>query len=305
MSRKEFKLLPHTKEKIYGLSRNSLQFFPWSIKTFDIEKAWKFSEGEDIVVGVIDTGCDTNHEDIKDNLMPGFNFIDNSPSVYDGNGHGTHVAGTVAALNNSIGMVGISPRTKILPVKALDDNGYGQNSHITNAIMWAVDHGADILTMSLGSPHPSRNVEKAIEYAVRNNVLVFCAAGNSGNNSDIQYPAKFDTTISIGAINHNLEICDFSCCGNELDFLAPGEDIVSATPGNNYTKMSGTSMATPFAVGCAALFLSLKKQKSGEIKNLKNKQYLINEFKENAMPLKGKYSGDKRYEGYGIIRPKV
>jgi subtilisin family serine protease len=297
MFKKDYKLLPHTKEPIYGLSTQSVQFMPWPITKFKVDKAWSLSQGQDVVVAVIDTGCDIHHEDILENILLGFNAINNSTTVMDGNGHGTHVTATISASNNSIGMVGVAPRTKILPVKALGDDGYGSNNSIAKGIMWSVDNGANIITMSLGSPHPSRILEKSLDYASKNNVLVFCAAGNSGNNTDILYPARYSNTISIGAINHKLEICEFSCCGDELDFLAPGEDIVSAAPGNNYTKMSGTSMATPFAVGCASLFLSSLANKKIDQKSL------IEAFSKNTLKLKGRYSGDKKYEGNGIIQP--
>ena len=152
--------------------------------------------------------------------------------------------------------------------------------------------------MSLGSPLTDKYLEKSIEYAVENNVVIFCAAGNSGNNMDIMYPAKLDTTISVGSIGRNLEISNFSCCGDELDFVAPGEDIISCVPNNSYASMSGTSMATPYAVGCASLLLSYKNLA------IKHKNEYIQEFKKEAIHIKGMYSGQKRYEGNGIILPK-
>lgn len=301
MKRRECSLLPHIRTDLYGFNSKSMQLIPWALKEFKVQKAWNYSEGRDVVVGVIDTGCDINHDDIKDNLLPGKNIVDNNNNPQDDNGHGTHVAGTVAAINNGYGVVGVSPKTKILPVKVLDSDGVGSMRDVANGIYWAVDHGAEILTMSLGSPNASRLVEKAIEYANNNNVTVFCAAGNSGNHVDVMYPAKFIKTISIGAISRNLSISNFSCTGNSIDFVAPGEDIISCVPGNGYASMSGTSMATPYAVGCAALLLSLSKSRSSNLSIDKN--YYINQFKKNAKPINGKHSGDRRYQGNGIIQP--
>lgn len=294
--RNQFNLLPHIRENLYGFHASSMQMIPWAIKIFNIEKAWNKSTGKDVVVGVIDTGCDLQHIDLKDNLLPGYNFVENNNNPQDDNGHGSHVAGTIAAINNSLGVVGISPNTKILPVKSLDHNGSGSAASVANGIKWSVDNGAHILTMSLGSPYPSKQIEHAIDYAMKNNVVVFCAAGNSGNHTDIQYPAKFDNTISIGAIDRHLNICDFSCCGDTLDFVAPGADIVSCVPDNSYATMTGTSMAAPFAVGCAALFASLV----GKPQTMSN---YIDCFKKHTLQLKGKYSGNKKYQGYGIIQP--
>ncbi|NDB85288.1 MAG: hypothetical protein EB127_21690, partial [Alphaproteobacteria bacterium] len=188
--------------------------------------------------------------------VEGYNFIEPGKDPIDRNGHGTHVAGTICAINNSQGVVGVSPSTKVMPIKALDDSGMGSNNNIGSAIIWAVDNGADIITMSLGSDYPSVTIERALAYAVSKNVVVFCAAGNSGLKHDIKYPAKYSETISIGAVDKTLNICEFSCSGDSLDFVAPGEDILSTTPGNNYAIMTGTSMAAPFAVGCASLWLS-------------------------------------------------
>jgi len=304
MRRRECSLLPHIKEKVYGLTTRSLQFFPWPVTKFNVQSAWRYSEGEEVTVAVIDTGCDIDHEDLKDNLIDGYNAIDGTKDVNDINGHGSHVAGTIAAINNGIGMIGTAPKTKIMPIKALGDDGSGNNLTIANAVKWAVDNGADLITMSLGSPYASRHLEKALDYAERNSVVVFCAAGNSGNNVDIMYPAKFLTTISIGAIDHNLKICNFSCCGDGLDFLSPGEDILSTTPENTYSKMSGTSMATPFAVGCASLLLSLKRKDNKSL--ILSREEYIEEFSKVAIKLKDpKHRGDKRYEGNGILTPVV
>lgn len=308
MKRQKCKLLPFVRTDLFGLDRNSVQFYPWPIKTFNIEKSWKSSQGEGVKIAVIDTGCDLNHEDIKENIIDGFNVLSPNSEPLDDNGHGTHVAGTISASNNSLGMVGVAPRAKIMPVKALDGSGRGDNKNVTQAILWAVDNGADIITMSLGSEYPCPQMEQAIKYAKNKHVIIFCAAGNSGIDSGIQYPAKYADTVSIGAVNEKLEICEFSCCGPELDFLAPGYNIVSAVPGNNYASMNGTSMATPFAVGCAALLLSYaRKNPNAAIDNmLRTREDYIAAFARNSIRLKQtKYAGNKNYEGYGIIKPII
>lgn len=308
MKRKQCKLLPFIRTDLYGLDRNSVQFYPWSIKVFNVEKSWKSSQGEGVTIAVIDTGCDINHDDIKENLIGGYNFLEPKKDPIDDNGHGTHVAGTISASNNEIGMVGVAPKAKIMPIKALDGNGRGDNKSVTDAILWAVDNGADIITMSLGSEYPFPQMEQAIKYARSKNVVIFCAAGNSGIESGIQYPAKYTDTVSVGAVNEKLEICEFSCSGLELDFLAPGSNIVSAVPGNNYATMSGTSMATPFAVGCAALLLSyVRKNPNSAFDNmLRTREDYIAVFGRKSLKLKqSKYSGNRKYEGFGIIIPII
>lgn len=296
--RNEARLLPHVMKPIYGLNPKSGQFYPWNIRLFDIDKAWLHSKGKGVVVAVLDTGCDLEHEDLKDSLVPGYNFVDDNQSPIDGNGHGTHVAGTIAASDNHKGIVGIAPEAKIMPIKCLSDNGTGRSNWIASGIRYAADNRADIISMSLGMPRSSSAIESALKYARNKGCLIFAAAGNSGNNVDIQYPSNSPETISIGAIDKDLKICNFSCCGESLDFLAPGQDIISCTPNNTYSETSGTSMATPYASGCAALLLSLVKKKF-------SKDEIIREFASNALPLDDpRYKGDKDYEANGIIRPK-
>lgn len=298
-------LLPFIREDIFGLSPLLVQIYGWEIKKFNIENHWINSQGEDTTIAVIDTGCDLDHPDIKNNLLQGINIIDNKKDPIDDNGHGTHVAGTIAGENNGIGMVGVAPKSKILPIKALDQNGSGNNKAIAEGIVWAADRACDFITMSLGSAQDSQNIHNAIIYAVKKGCVVFCAAGNDGENTPIMYPARYDETIAVGSIDRNLRRSNFTCSGEELEFLSPGQDIFSCVPDNGYAVMSGTSMATPFAVGCACLLLSSYK-KNNKQNELKSKDDYVRIFRESATSLADKrYAGEKRYEGYGILNPKT
>lgn len=296
-------LLPHIKENIYGLSPNSAQILGWEILKFNIPEIWKQSQGEGVKVAVIDTGCDINHPDLKNNILSGKNFLDSKKDPIDDHGHGTHVSGIISAENNKSGMVGISPKTKIIPVKALDASGNGAYPAIANAIVWSADQKADFITMSLGCPSDIKDIRDAIKYATKKGTVVFCAAGNSGPSSPIMYPARYSETVSIGSINQNLERSGFSCCGEELEFLCPGENILSCVPKNNYAIMSGTSMAAPFAVGAASLLLSFVRSKS--ISKVLNKQFYIDNFKKNCKNLSDKTMNSKKYQGYGILHPAL
>jgi subtilisin family serine protease len=296
-------LLPYISEPLYGLKPGDAQIMGWEIIKFNIPRAWENSQGEGVVCAVLDTGCDIDHDDLKDNLLEGKNFIENNSSPIDINGHGTHVSSTISAINNGYGMVGVAPKTKIVPVKVLDDKGNGSVSSIVQGIYWSSDNkNINFLTMSLGSPGSHPEIQKAINYANTKGKIVFCAAGNSGPGEDIMYPAKYSNTIAIGAIDSNLKRTNFSCSGESLDFLAPGNDIMGCIPKNKYSKMSGTSMSNPFAVGIASLLLSynLKNNKF----TLKNYSDYIKILKEYAQPLKdSRYSNLKKYQGYGILYP--
>lgn len=301
--KKDISLLPYIREDVYGLSVDDPQFKGWEITKFNIPNLWKESKGEGVVVAVIDTGCDLNHKDLVDNLLPGKNFIDQSKEPIDKAGHGTHVSSTIAASDNGFGMVGVAPMTKIIPVKSLGDDGTGSMNTVADGIYWAANQDCvDFITMSLGSPAPAKIIEDAITYANSKGRIVFCAAGNSGENSEIMYPAKYKNTISIGAIDENMNRTSFTCSGDDLDFLAPGHNIIGCVPGNRYASMSGTSMSNPFVVGCASLLLSYNnKYKKYKLKTFED---YINVFKEHAVPLNNsKYAGIRKYQGYGIINP--
>lgn len=293
------KLLPYEKTELYGLSPKDTQFCGWEIDKFHIKNQWKYATGKGVKVAVIDTGCDLYHDDIKNNLIQGINIINPSQDPMDDNCHGTHVSSTIAAENNGVGMVGVAPDAKIMPVKALNGSGSGNINDIVRGILWSVDNGADIITMSLGSPQCTPSLENAINYAESKGVVVFCAAGNDGPAVDIMYPAKCNHTIAIGAIDRNLNRTDFTCSGDTLDFLAPGHEILGCVPGNTYALMSGTSMSNPFAAGCAALLLSSYKEKNMQLKSAES---YVNQLKKNTLHLSDPfYRNQKRYEGYGIL----
>lgn len=302
----EYSLLPYIKEEIYGFSPEDAQIFGWEINKFDIPSLWQSSTGKGVKIAVVDTGCDLDHPDIKHNILQGINFINPGKEPEDDCGHGTHCSSTIAAENNGMGMVGVAPDAKIIPVKVLNDKGNGDLNSIVNGIVWAAENGADIISMSLGCPNSAALLENAINYAASKGCIIFCAAGNDGPQTDIMYPAKYDHTIAIGAIDKNLERTSFTCSGETLDFLAPGHDILGCIPGGGYALMSGTSMSTPFAVGCAALLLSYCRQiKFSAISGmLRNSEDYVNIFKKKSKSLKDpRFSGQKRYEGYGILYP--
>lgn len=292
-------LLPYIREDINTFNIYSSQHIGWEIKNFNIPEIWKQTKGYGVTVAVIDTGCDFNHEDLRPNMLPGKNFVEPGELPMDRAGHGTHVASTIAASDNGLGMVGVAPLTKIVPVKALGDDGSGNINDISNAIVWAADQHVDFITMSLGAPVSSNLLKRAVTYASSKGVIIFCAAGNSGPNVDVMYPAQYDECIAIGAIDKNLKRTSFSCSGESLDFLAPGQDIFGCVPGNKYALMSGTSMSNPYAVGCASLLLSWNKKNSRY--RLRSNQDYIDILSKMAKPIPNPKYREIKYQGHGII----
>ena len=294
------KLLPF--ERIDCMSiQDAKQKAGWNITAFDLPKTWKHTQGENVVIAVLDTGCDLNHSDLKDNLLPGINICNPKKPPIDGNGHGTHVTGTLVAENNDVGMVGVCPKAKVRPVKVLDDKGNGDMRKVSDGIRWAIEQKVDLISMSLGAPMKVQEVRKAIQAAAKAGIVTFVAAGNAGNTKEVFYPANYPETIAIGAIDENFRRANFSNTGVNLDFMAPGVDIFSTVPENWYATLSGTSMAQPFACGVAALLLSYIKSGKSKIK-LETAEDYRRLFKEYTTPISnGNYTDKKFYQGFGII----
>ncbi len=235
-------------------------------------EAWNISTGSsEVIVAVIDSGVDYNHEDLADNCISGYDFVNNDDDPMDDNGHGTHCAGTISAVtNNSIGIAGVSWNSKILPVKVFDATGQSNTVLEILGILYAKEQGADIISCSWGSYIYSEALKETIESTP---ALFVCAAGNEGYNSDEIpfYPAGYNIAhiISVGASDRYDMLTWFSNYGlTSVDLLAPGEDIYSTLPGT-YGSMDGTSMAAPFVAGTAALIRSEKPgYDAGQIKNL-------------------------------------
>lgn len=217
----------------------------------------------------------------------------------------THSAGIIAAANNEVGIVGVAPKANIIPIKSLDKDGNGDLKTVSEGIYAAIEMGADIISMSLGSPVPLPQVHRAIKEAASKGIPVFVAAGNAGRTKDIFYPAAYQETIGIGAIDENFNRAKFSNTGRNLDFMAPGVNILSTVPDNWYALMSGTSQATPWVVGIAALFLSYcKKNNNNECNELRTVEDYKNKFKKHVIPLKDGNAGKEFFQGFGIIDVK-
>lgn len=207
---------------------------------------------EDLIVAIVDTGVDLNHLDLKSNLVDGMNILNKEELPMDDNGHGTSVAGVVAAVsNNSVGITGVARNTKIMPVKVLDENGEGDPFFVGQGIRYAVDNGAKIILLSLGETIYTPFMSEAIEYANDSNVLVVAASGNNG--SELNYPSELSTVLSVGAVDKKNSYVSYSNFGQQLDVVAYGEGIYTTALGGGYVSKSGTSLAAPQVAGLAVL----------------------------------------------------
>jgi len=236
------------------------QMTPWGINRIGSRLVNAIGNtGQGIKVAILDTGIDKDHEDLSKNFKGGYNFVDNNTDLTDLNGHGTHVAGIIAAVDNDIGTVGVAPDAHIYSVKVLDYAATGTASDMVAGIEWTVENNMQIINMSLGSDTDSISFRRSVENAYNSGILIVAAAGNNGNmmgNGDsMDYPAKYKGTISVGATDINDKRAKFSSTGPLLEISAPGVDIPSTLPGNKYGTLSGTSMASPHVTGVGALIM--------------------------------------------------
>lgn len=260
----------------------------WAFPAIGIGQAWETagSNLSPVRVAVLDTGIDLNNEDLKGaiamnpadpNKVLGKRFYtdylgrqDSDSDVQDSTGHGTHISGTIAArTNNDVLIAGISSAAQIMPVKVLGDDGVGDDANIAEGLIWAVDNGARVINMSLAGPDQSNTLADAIKYARSKGALIIAATGNNGT-STVSYPAAYDGVVGVGATDSTGAWWHQSNFGSYVDLVAPGEMIVStylpskSHNGQPYNQESGTSMATSFVSGLAAMILSVNPQLTGD-----------------------------------------
>lgn len=241
-------------------------------------EAWDLTRGTGVTVAVLDTGVDLAHPDLKGNLVTGYDAISKSNNPKDMNGHGTHVAGVIAAVtNNRQGVAGVAPGAKIMPIKVLGENGGGDLGSIVDGIQWATDHGAQVINMSLGGPIESPSWAEAVAYAAKKQVVVVAAMGNERDQGNPKnQPAATPGVIAVGATDPADKITEFSSYGEWISVAAPGFAIKSTFPTYScetyraykqnpeyfpaeskialkYASVSGTSQASPVVAGIVAL----------------------------------------------------
>ncbi|MBE2317458.1 S8 family serine peptidase [Solirubrobacter sp. CPCC 204708] len=233
----------------------------WGLRNIFAVDVWARTEGADVRVGVVDTGVDGTHEDLAGQVVGGYDFVSRDAVAQDGHGHGTHVAGTIAARGrNGLGVIGVAPAAKIVPLRALGNDGNGYMSDIAAAFDYAGDQGLKIVNASLGGGY-ARVLETVI--GSHPNTLYVVAAGNAGQDNDNRTTASYPCAlpqaniVCVAANDSRDRIASFSNYGAQtVDIAAPGVGVRSTVPGNRYESMNGTSMASPHVAGAAALALA-------------------------------------------------
>lgn len=307
---------PEVRDLVSPESGEPKDVIDWGLKIFSIPEKWKKTQGEGVTVAILDTGIAYNHPDLSIDIKKCKDFTDSPFRAADLDGHGTHVAGIIAARKDSKGVVGVAPKANLLIGKVIGDQGRGSQEQLAKGILWAVEEGADIISISLENieieeqkgksaeiakkkkleAKKIEEVHDAIKAAVEKGIFVICAAGNNIHVEKdeemyskkenqtvyldrVKFPAKHPETIAVGAINRNLKIPRYSPRNELVDIVAPGDKILSTYPPKHFATLSGTSMAAPFVSGVTALMLAENPYKyKNEIEPVKRKKMLIDDL---------------------------
>lgn len=278
----------------------------YALTELNASQAWKVTTGSsNIIVAVIDTGVDQNQPALQGKLVSGYDFVPNDTTTTDVVGHGTFVASIIAAgatSQSQSAISGIAPNVRIMPLKVTNQAEAADSNLIAEAIRYAADHGAKVINLSLGGPDASTDIASAISYALSKQVIVVAAAGNEGTSGNpIEYPASFPGVISVAAVSSRERVASFSNHNQYVDLSAPGVNIIGARsqynqicqpyPSQNYCVASGTSLASPYVAGTAALVLSV---------NPKLSVNQVTSILENTAQDLGTQGRDSYY-GYGLV----
>jgi len=294
-------LLPDYKLDDVGDIQTLSQIYPQNVRDLNIPKIWTKTKGRGVVVAVLDTGCPVSHPDLMANidLSKCRSFIDGE-DIFDTHvGHSTHCSGTIGAIDNADGIVGIAPEVTIVTVKVLDKNGSNRGNSVERGLEYCLQLKPDIVNLSLGGPNPMDTTHSLIKKLVESNIPVVCSAGNNGM-ENVLYPARYEECIAVGSYSSSM-IKDrslFSSWGESLDIMAPGEQILSTFLNGTYAVMSGTSMAAPAVTAVIALIISFNRNAGKKLTVEQIKSMLYSSAIDVHSPGK-----DNQY-GWGIINPE-
>ncbi len=291
-----FRLNDFTLLEVGGAPRGEI--IDYGVRMVGAPLEWHETMGENVKVGIIDTGIDTDHPELKGRLRDGINTV-NGADVEDENGHGTHIAGIIAAEKNGIGVVGVAPKADLYVAKAFSGDGTSNFSSIEKAINWMIDKKVNIVNMSFSSTAGGKVYTELIRKLHRNGISVICAAGNEGEHGDntIGYPARFPETVAVSAVDINKHIASFSSKGTSAEICAAGIDVYSTYLNGGYAVLSGTSMAAPIISGAVALLQGKGMLRYGRWLSPEEVRLLLNIYTENISGCTGRDNSS----GYGIF----
>jgi len=290
-----------TRSERLAVAAQPTDVVPWGQRLLGLPDVWARTGGQGVRVALLDSGVAAEHIDLEGAFAPDGiqDFTGEGPR--DQSGHGTHCAGIIGARANDTGIVGVAPLCTLMSAKVLRADGTGNVFALIDALAWAVDAGADIVSLSLSAESSTPELYVAVHNALTRGVHIICAAGNSGAlaQNNIGYPARYGSVITVGAHDRNGNPAGFSSRGGEIDVSAPGSDIWSTAPDGDYAKLSGTSMAAPFVAGLSALILSKHRHDTSSRTPIENTA----DLKEHLLRMAAHPGHHNNASGYGALAP--
>jgi subtilisin len=274
---------------------------PWGIQRIYADLIWEVTTGSMVKVAILDTGIDLNHPDLWRNIKGGINTLRPRKSANDDNGHGTHLAGTVAAIDNDFGVIGVGPEVCLYAVKVLDKKGEGWLSDLIDALDWCIENKMQVVNMSFGSLEENQSFHDAIIRAHQAGITMVASAGSNGEDSAlIEYPAFYPETIAVSAIDEYDNFASFSSYGPQIDLTAPGVNILSTYRNAFYETMYGTSMSAAHVTGTVALILTTSPKWGYDLDG--DRMWDPDEIRERLMDTAENLGLHPHQQGAGLVR---
>nr|HDU9005856.1 S8 family peptidase [Bacillus cereus] len=268
----------------------------WALSNLNSEY-WEHESKNKIKVAILDSGIEKQHDDLKNLVIKEYNVIEPQHPVIDVLGHGTNVAGIIAANNNKIGITGVAASlVELYDVKVLNDDGKGKIDNLVQGINWSVENNVDVLNVSFGMSSNHPELERVIEKAIQKGIIVIAAAGNNYGGK-VEYPANYKDVISVTAVNHAYKAASFAARNGKIDFAAPGVNVITTTTSNGYSIENGTSLATAHVTGIVSLILANKETFKLPSSKVKFPQEVYKILEKNTVDI-----GSSNQIGNGFIK---
>lgn len=274
------------------------EIIDYGVKMVGAPYEWSETKGAGVKVGIIDTGADLRHEDLRKAIVKQKNFVDPARDATDDNGHGSHVAGIVGARQNGVGVIGVAPESEVYIAKSFTPDGAGDEKAVLHALEWLCAEGVQVINMSFASFRKSDLYERMIKEAYAAGIILICAAGNEGylQGDSIGYPAKFEECMAVAAVDVNKNNAPYSSKGPKIELSAAGTDVYSCYMNGAYATLSGTSMATPIISGAVAILQGKAKIRYNRFLSPEEIRIVMHMYAEDL----GKKGRDSLY-GYGLF----